>query len=114
MATWYTAETARDTADLWPDLQQISKETIEHLLAAARDQVLAYAPAITDDSPASVTVPDRYALAQLRQAANLYRAATVDGTGGIGDGESFVITPHPLDWHITNLLRPKRGRPRVR
>ncbi len=88
------------------------------LLDAAREQVLAYAPALpaftpTEETPAQ-PIPDRYALGQIRQAQNLWRASIVDASGGVGDGESFVIRPTPLDWHVKQILRPRRGAPRVR
>ena len=59
-------------------------------------------------------IPTRYALAQLMQAKNMWNAGRVDASGGIGDGGDFVIRPVPLDWHVKQLLRPKRGAPRVR
>ncbi len=112
MSTWYTGADAgrSEFVDLWADTEQISDSTIELLLEVARDQVTAYAPALPPDAE----IPQRYRLAQLRQAVNLYRAATVDSSGDIGDGTSFAISPRPLDWHIKSLLRPARGRPSVR
>lgn len=114
MATWYTAASvgvSDEVNDLWPDAAQLGDGTIELLFDIAREQVLTYAPALAVGAP----IPARYALAQLRQAVNLYRAATVDAGGQIGDPDGgFVITPRPLDWHIKSLLRPAKGRPRVR
>ncbi|ALJ20316.1 hypothetical protein [Microbacterium sp. No. 7] len=107
MPEWYTAETV--PADLWPDLDGIDPDVVQTLLDVAQGQVLAYAPALPDGDP-----PANYVLAQVRQAVNLWRASVVDAGGGIGDGESFQITPHPLDWHVKQLIRPKKGRPRVR
>ncbi len=111
MTTWHTPETARAQRELWPDVDALGDETLDVLLDAARDQVIAYAPALAPDA---ATIPDRYALGQLRQAQNLWRASIVDASGGIGDGESFVIRVMPLDWHVKQILRPRGGVPRVR
>lgn len=111
MTTWHTPETARALRELWPDVDAIEDETLDVLLDAAQDQVIAYAPAL---APAASTIPDRYALGQLRQAQNIWNASRVDASGGVGDGSDFVMRPTPLDWHVKQILRPKRGRPRVR
>ncbi|MCC2032194.1 hypothetical protein [Microbacterium allomyrinae] len=121
MATWHTPETLREE---WTDADTISDDTLDALLEVAQDQVIAYAPSLpavdvawvdgylVPESPSSI--PTRYAYAQLRQVQNLWNAGRVDTTGGIGDGGDFVMRPHPLDWHVKAIIRPKRGKPRVR
>lgn len=112
MSAWYTAAD-RDTEEvheLWPNVEQLGESTLDLLFDVAREQVLAYAPSLASDAP----IPSSYALAQLRQAANMYNAAAADAGGQQGDPSSFAITPRPLDWHVKALLRPTRGLPRVR
>jgi hypothetical protein len=47
------------------------------------------------------------------QARNQWNAAKVDpANGGLGD-ESFIVTPHPLDWMIKQILRPATAIPVV-
>lgn len=129
MAVWHTPETARDQRDLWPDVDQLEDETLALLLDSAREQVIAYAPALPADTvereelsgygyggyggDLPPTVPGRYVLAQLRHAKNSWDAARAGADGSIG-GETFAISPRPLDWHVKNILRPARARPRVR
>lgn len=119
MTTWHDAGSARALADLWPDVHSIDPTVLEVLLQAAREQVIAYAPTLPPyepegEDPAPQQIPARYALGQLRQAQNLWNAARVDSAGGFGDAEQFVVRPTPLDWHIKQILRPQKGRPRVR
>ncbi|WP_024357799.1 hypothetical protein [Leucobacter chironomi] len=113
MTRWHDAESA---ADAWEDAPD-DDERLEELLAVARAQVVAYSPhrkadpAVAADSD---DVPVEYRLAQLRQAQNLWAAGSVSTDGGMGDGDSFTLTPHPLDWHVKQIIRPRGGRPRVR
>ena len=106
MGTWHDIESAREQ---WLDAETISDDTLEALLEVAQSQVIAYAPALPTED-----VPTNYAYAQLRQAQNLWNAGRVDALGGVGDGNDFVARPFPLDWHVKAILRPARGRPRVR
>ena len=113
MTTWHDPESA---SAQWEDAPY-DEERLQELLDVARGQVIAYAPEKKSDpnlDPASTTVPVAYRLAQLRQAQNIWTAGTVDPAGGIGDGEAFVLRPHPLDWHVKQIIRPKGARPRVR
>lgn len=116
MATWYTSADADHPVviDLWTDAAQLSPETMDMLLGIARDQVVAYAPPSTLSGVDGQPLYERIAMAQLRQAVNLYRASGVDTGGQNGDPGGFAVTPRPLDWHIKNLIRPPKGRPRVR
>lgn len=100
----------------WADASALENDKLVELLEVAREQVVAYAPKVADDSLAadSVVVPIRYRLAQLRQAENIWNAGAVNANGSSGDGDTFALSPKPLDWHVKNLIRPKRGTPRVR
>lgn len=114
MATWHDIDTVLEEDEhgrlLWPDAESINEDLLQSLLEVAKVQVTAYAPKIAD--PANI--PTHVQLAQLRQAQNLYNAGRVDASGGIGDGSDFIMRPHPLDWHIKAMLRPRRGVPSVR
>jgi len=125
MAEWHTVETARDQ---WIDAP-LDDVVLTELLAIAKQQVAAYAPSgvfpgvITEGSGHEgaygeaiwdgILVPDNFRYGQLRQAQNLYNAGRVNANGSLGDGNDFVMTPHPLDWHIKQILRPRRAVPRV-
>lgn len=97
---WYTLYEARED---WEQAPRHDHKLYE-LLATAREQCLEYDP-LAEGGP----VPDRHRQAQLMQARNLWNAARVDPANGGIDGESFIITPHPLDWTIKQILRPQRG-----
>lgn len=97
---WYTLWEARED---WAQAPHLDHQAFE-LLQMAREQCLEYAPLAE-----GAAVPGRHRQAQLMQARNIWNSQKVDpATGGI-DGESFVITPHPLDWMIKQILRPNRG-----
>jgi len=101
---WHTLPSAR--AD-WHDAPDID-DRLYTLLQIAKDNVLDYAPALRDGAP----IPTAYRQAQLMQARNIWNAASVDPAGDLGDG-SFALTPHPLDWEIKQILRPRRAIPAV-
>lgn len=116
MADWHNPETA--TAE-WTDAISIADEDVlAELLEVAKGQVMAYAfksdreayEAATEEEPYDVPVNLRRA--QIRHAENMWNAARVDAAGEIGEG-SFVSAPHPMDWHIKQLIRPRRAVPRV-
>lgn len=98
---WHTLDSIRAE---WPDTETIEDGPLWTLLALARDQVLAYAPPLAEDAP----VPDRYREAQRIQARNVWNASKVSSDGGIG-ADDYVIRPFPLDWHVKQIIRPKRA-----
>lgn len=99
---WHTLESARDE---W--IQAPSHDLQLHaLLANARRQVIEYAPVLTEGA----AVPLNYRSAQLAQARNIWNAGAVSPSGELGE-DSFVIRPHPLDWMIKQLLRPRTAIP---
>ena len=90
----------------WPNLDDevLPKGALSSLLASARIQCEAYAPAM----PGGADVPDNYRHAQVLQARALYRS----GTAGSGDnmgGDGLTVTVFPMDWTVKRLLRPQRG-----
>jgi hypothetical protein len=100
---WHTLDTARDD---WRDAPGFDAWLYE-LLWTARNDVLAYAPALA----ASQRPPLNYRRAQIMQARNLWNAGKVDpASGGMGE-DTFVLRPFPLDWTIKQTLRPKRAIP---
>jgi hypothetical protein len=116
MTTWHDIESARDE---WVDAP-LDDDVLGELLDIAEQQVVAYAPALPEptdeeleDSGWTQPIPAAWRRAQLTQARNIWNAAKVDPSGGVGD-DTFVLRPHPLDWHVKQLLRPRKGVPRVR
>lgn len=106
MATWHDIESIRMA---WLDAEQIEDSLLGELLEVAQDAVIAYAPVLPQGA---TDIPTRYRLGQMMQVRNLWAATMVSTSGDLG-GETFVITPRPLDWHVRQILRPARGRPRV-
>lgn len=91
--------------DRWADAPT-DDDTLADLLATARTECENYAPAETDPQH-----PGEHACrtAQLLHARNIWNASLIapgDG-GGFGEG-GFAVTVHPLDWAVTQRLRPKR------
>lgn len=111
MASWHDIESARNQ---WVDAP-LDDAALVQLLEVAKGQVIAYAPALPEpgegDDPA---IPEHYRVGQLMQARNIWNAQKVDAaSGGMGEGE-YVVRPHPLDWMVKQVLRPRKGVPRVR
>jgi hypothetical protein len=102
---WHTLDSIRED---WPDGETIPDATLYELLDVVRGQVLDFAPVLAVAAP----VPARYRLAQRVQVRNTWNAAKVSPAGEFG-GDEFVIRPFPLDWHVKQILRPKRGVPVV-
>jgi len=99
---WHTLDSIREE---WPDAEYIDDAPLWSLLSLAREDVLEFAPALADDAP----VPDRYREGQRVHARNVWNASKVSTDGSIGQ-DDFVIRPHPLDWHVKQIIRPKRAR----
>lgn len=113
MANWYTIAEGDAVAQerllaAWRDAPIENIEVCGFILDAAKDQVIAYAPALAEGAP----VPSRWVYAQLQQAKNLLLAGSVARGGEYGDGE-FSFEPRPLDKAIKNLIRPVDGKPHV-
>jgi hypothetical protein len=97
---WHTIDSARLE---WVSGAPSDDRRLHQILGLARDQVIAYAPTLTD----SAAIPNNYREGQLMQARNLYNAGMVDPSGGEGSGD-FVLRPFPLDWMVKQVLRPAR------
>lgn len=116
MADWHDPETLRDE---WSDAEQLSDELLVELLEIAQVQVMAYARKSDRDAYEAATAEEPYDVpvslrkAQRRHAENIWNATTANPAGGSGDGD-FIIKPHPIDWHVKQLIRPKGAVPRVR
>ena len=102
---WHTLDSVRAE---WPDADIIPDPSLWALLATSKLQVVTFAPALTDDAP----IPLHYREAQRIQARNIWTAAKVSPDGGLG-GDDFIVRPFPLDWHVKQILRPRRGVPVV-
>lgn len=117
MSTWYTVDDSAAQDRLlaaWRDAPIENTEVCGMLLDVARDQVLAYGPALREPAEGE-PVPDppaRFVYAQLQQAKNLWAAGTVSSGGEFGEGE-FSYQPRPLDKTIRGIIRPVNGRPHV-
>lgn len=103
---WHTLDSARVE---WADAEGLSDISLFRLLELARQQIIAYAPALAD----GVAVPSNYKRGQLMQARNLLNAIRVDpASGGVGE-DTFVLRPFPLDWTVKQVVRPERAVPRI-
>jgi hypothetical protein len=112
MADWYTvddAEAQQRLVDDWPDAPIERLNVCRLILETAREQVIDYAPVLADDAP----TPQRWVYAQLQQATNLWNAGRVNSSGDVGEGQ-WNYTPRPLDKTVKGIIRPPKGRPRVR
>lgn len=103
MATKYTEEEARTR---W-GVGCPSEATLTALLAVAWEACLAYAP-VADEAD----IPEGHREAHFQHTRNIFSASKSGPSGDIGP-EGFAFTPHPLDWHVKQLLRPRRAVPRV-
>lgn len=107
MADWFTIEASgsgEQTDRLlaaWQDAPVNVVEVCAMLLDVAREQVLEFGPVLAEGDP----IPDRFVLAQLRQAENLWNAGRVSGAGDMGV-DTYTFTPRPLDKTIRQIIRP--------
>lgn len=109
MDGWLSDIESPEVEAYWPDAPLGEPGTLAAMLASARIQCEAFAP----DLGATVDIPANYRHAQVLQARALYRAGMAGSDSRIGvDGQA--VTVFPMDWTVKALLRPKRGRPRVR
>lgn len=114
MAEWHDITSARDQ---WIDAP-LDDDVLEQLLTIACQQVVAYAPKsirVALDTAEPDEIPTNLVVAQLNQARNIWNASKVDtASGAFADDDSFIIRPHPLDWMIKQIIRPRTAVPRVR
>lgn len=102
---WSSLAGARN---LWP--VGLEDGELQTYLDAARQAVEAYAPALPSGE---TTVPEHWVLAQVMQARNLFNAARANPASGDVDAVGYALAARPLDWHVRQILRPKRGKPVV-
>ena len=88
----------------WADAPQ-DDARLQSLLDVATDQVLEYAPVLAEGA----AVPERYKLATIYQAREVYAAAVRTEADVVGVGD-FVIRARPLTASVMQLLRPQSGR----
>jgi hypothetical protein len=101
---WHTLDSIRED---WPDGETISDAMLWTLLEIVRQQIAEFGTTLTGTAALDAT---NYA--QRVQVRNTWNAAKVSPAGEFG-GDEFVIRPFPLDWHVKQILRPKRGVPVV-
>ena len=102
---WHTAA---DLGERWADAPH-DTEWVNELLEVAKMQVLAYAPALAEGAP----VPLNYKMAQLMQARAIWSATVKNSEGQLDAGGYAIPAAHPLDWAVTQMLRPRKGVPFV-
>lgn len=90
---------------LWTDAPIESPNVLAIFLGAAKAACIAYAPALPEGAP----VPDEWVLAQAYQARNIYNAGAAPTGGGDPSGGDYGVASYPLDWHVQQLLRPRRA-----
>jgi len=96
---WATLDEARAH---WPDSASLDDSTLSVLLEVATQQCELYAPLLVPE-------PDRYMIAVIYQAREVYTAGQRDGDViGIGD---YAIRARPLTSTVKSLLRPQPGVP---
>lgn len=121
--TWYAvtntenpdaAETTRRERVLaaWKDAPFRNLEVLSFILNTAKEDVIEYAPAEGAEDDWQDHPRERFVLAQLQQAKNLWKAGEVDESGQMGEG-GFTFTPRPLDKTIKKMIRPADGKPHV-
>ena len=104
MSDWYDASDQTRVVGAWSGAPIENEENLTLILGVAREQVEAYGgPVVSGED-----VPDRYILAQIRQAQNLWAAGRADENGDIGS-EGYSYVPRPLDKTIRNIIRPVQG-----
>lgn len=97
---WLTLELARAQ---WADAP-LDDVFLFQLLDTAKEQCLAYAPALAIGAP----IPARYLQAQETQSRALYQSTIANQNDQVGI-EGFTVRVFPLDFTIRAMLRPKRA-----
>ncbi|MGG7509433.1 hypothetical protein [Plantibacter sp. YIM 135249] len=102
---WVSIEQARED---WTDAPS-SDAQVFVLLESAKLSCIPYAPAL----PAGAPVPANYVQAQLMHARNIWNSTRSDPGDQIGT-DGFAVRVYELDRPVKGLLRPTRGKPRIR
>lgn len=94
-------------AKVWPDAPGVDPTALDAFLDAATEACQEYARPLPDDAPA---IPDRYKLACVLHARELWSATIRDGDViGVGD---YTVRVRPLSGTVKQLLRPVSAPPR--
>ena len=101
---WATLEQARQD---WADAQHLPDPVLVQLLEDSTEACREFAPDLPVDSP----VPPGYGRAVVLQARELWSAAQRDGD--VIGGDDFPVRVRPLIASVRQLLRPRRGKPRL-
>lgn len=104
--TWATPEQVEAR---WADAPDVDSELLAEWMEAVHEQCVAYAPTLPEGAP----VPQSYVEAEVLQLRSLYQAWQRDGDV-LGFGDGFAVRVRPLSDDVKALLRPRRGKPRVR
>lgn len=102
---WVTLSQARA---LWRDAVDQDDDELTTYLLSAYESCAEFAPELADGAP----VPESWRLAQVMQARAQMRSLTAGRDDNMA-ADGLTVTVYPLDWNVRQLLRPKRGRPRV-
>jgi hypothetical protein len=123
MADWYTLDSIR--AD-WREAPS-NDDVLQQLIDAAQQEVLAFDngynwrrdPTLSVDEDGNPVdfpgdypdgqVPSCLVMAQRMQARNLNNANRVDPASGDLGTDTFQLQPHPLDWVVKQVIRPKNA-----
>lgn len=102
--TWLTVDDPR-LLTLWPGALDFDEAARGIYLDSARTQCEEYLGAARVTAAGSI--PSTWVLAQAMQARALSMSAAVNQAGELGGfGETLAI--FPMDWKVTNLLRPRQ------
>jgi hypothetical protein len=102
----------------WATLEQVlarwedaptDEDLLTEQLEAVHEVCVEYAPTLRAGDP----VPQRYVEAEVLQLRSLWQAWQRDGDV-LGFGDGFAVRVRPLGEDVKALLRPRRGKPRVR
>jgi len=102
---WVTLTQAQN---LWRDAADLDAAELTTYLLSAYEACVEFAPELEDGAE----IPESWRLAQVMQARAQMRALTAGRDDNLA-ADGLTVTVYPLDWNVRQLLRPKRGRPRV-
>lgn len=108
MATWHTSSTIKSQ---WSSAPR-NDALVNELLEVAKENVLAFAPALPED--AGNTCPTSYRLAQGIRAREIWDAQNTPQTGaeeGAIGLAGYQLRVYPMGRDIRAILRPAQGVP---
>lgn len=105
MTVWATPTDARN---LW-QAAPLDDDLLTEWLAGAQEECEVFAPALGVSDP----VPVRYTQAVVLRAREVYEAGQRDGDVIGFEPTGYAVRVRPLSGTVKQLLRPRRGVPRV-